>query len=119
MKLLEHYDDYKERIIQSEDVKAYFIQLNTDLRHKLMKPELKEHLDKFRELINLDENSQLQLKKQNNLLGQKKGKGRQSIQGDVEMVGPEQQRSVEQGSRKKSRAQFEQDQEQLEEQIEH
>mgnify|MGYP001626767840 FL=1 len=40
MKLLELYDCYKERLVQSSDVKEYFLQIVAASK-KLMKPELK------------------------------------------------------------------------------
>ena len=41
MKLLEHYDDSKERIIPSPDVKEYFLRLGAELKRE---PEMKQHL---------------------------------------------------------------------------
>ena len=40
MKLLELYDCYKERLLQSPDVKEYFLQIVVSSK-KLMKPEMK------------------------------------------------------------------------------
>jgi len=65
MKLLEYYDFYKERLLQSNDVKEYFLIVVANLR-KMMKPDLKPAIDEFELKISLDENAQLELK-QNNL----------------------------------------------------
>ena len=64
LKLLELYDCYKERIIQSPDVKDYFLQIVANTK-KLMKPELKLHIEDFELKVNLDENSLLELKSSN------------------------------------------------------
>lgn len=63
-KLLELYDCYKERLLQSEDVKEYFLQLVQSSK-KLMKPEMKAHLEEFELRVNLDETAMLQLAKDN------------------------------------------------------
>lgn len=70
MKLLELYDCYKERIIQSPEVKDYFLQIVVASK-KLMKPEMKQHLEDFELKVNLDENSMLELKSKNPLLNAK------------------------------------------------
>mgnify|MGYP000954029273 CR=1 FL=1 len=64
MKLLELYDCYKERLIQREDVKEYFLQIVAASK-KLMKPDLKQHLEDFELKINLDEHSILELRQNN------------------------------------------------------
>ena len=58
MKLLEHYDCYKERLIQSAEVKEYFLALVLSTK-RLMKPEMKAHLEDFELKVNLDENAML------------------------------------------------------------
>jgi hypothetical protein len=63
-KLLEHYDCYKERLLQSPEVKEYFLQLAAASK-KLMKPEMKQYLEDFELKVNLDENAMLQLKQDN------------------------------------------------------
>lgn len=70
MKLLELYDCYKERLIQSADVKEYFLQLAQSSK-KLMKPEMKQHLEDFELKVNLDENAMLELKQNNPFLNAK------------------------------------------------
>lgn len=70
MKLLELYDCYKERLLQSDEVKDYFQQVVTTSK-KLIKPELKAQLDEFEMKINLDENAILQLKRDNKILNAK------------------------------------------------
>lgn len=61
MKLLEFYDLYKERLLQSAEVKEYFIVVVSNAK-KLMKPELKPAIEEFDLKVNLDENAQLELK---------------------------------------------------------
>jgi hypothetical protein len=56
MKLLEHYDLYKERLIQSAEVKEYFLVIVQNAK-KLMKPDLKQHIEEFEIKVNLDENA--------------------------------------------------------------
>ena len=70
MKLLELYDCYKERLLQSPEVKEYFLQIVTNSK-KLMKPEMKQHLEDFELKVNLDENSMLELKQNNPFLNAK------------------------------------------------
>ena len=70
MKLLELYDCYKERLLQSPDVKEYFLQIVVSSK-KLMKPEMKQHLEDFELKVNLDENSMLELKQNNPFLNAK------------------------------------------------
>ena len=70
MKLLELYDCYKEKLIQSNDVKEYFLQVVTNSK-KLMKPELKKYLEDFELKINLDENAILELKQNNPVINAK------------------------------------------------
>lgn len=70
MKLLELYDCYKERLLQSTDVKDYFLQIVVSSK-KLMKPENKQHLEDFELKVNLDENSMLELKQNNPFLNAK------------------------------------------------
>ena len=70
MKLLELYDCYKERLLQSAQVKEYFLQIVTSSK-KLMKPEMKQHLEDFELKVNLDENAMLELKQNNPLLNMK------------------------------------------------
>lgn len=92
IKLLELYDCYKERLIQNADVKEYFLQLVASSK-KLMKPEMKAHLEDFELKVNLDENAMLQLQADNpyatrqeqiKQLKAKKKKG--GIKADVEMA---------------------------------
>lgn len=56
MKLLEYYDFYKERLLQSSDVKEYFLIVVNNLR-KMMKPDLKPAIDELELKISLDENA--------------------------------------------------------------
>ena len=70
MKLLELYDCYKERLIQSPEVKEYFLLIVVSSK-KLMKPETKQHLEDFELKINLDETSMLELKQNNPYLNTK------------------------------------------------
>lgn len=70
MKLLELYDCYKERLIQSSDVKDYFL-IIVQASKKLMKPEMKQHLEDFELKVNLDETSILELKQNNPILNAK------------------------------------------------
>ena len=70
MKLLEFYDCYKEKLIQSNDVKEYFLQVVANSK-KLMKPELKKYLEDFELKINLDENAILELKQNNPVINAK------------------------------------------------
>lgn len=70
MKLLELYDCYKEKLIQSNDVKEYFLQVVANSK-KLMKPELKKYLEDFELKINLDENAILELKQNNPVINAK------------------------------------------------
>jgi len=70
MKLLELYDCYKERLIQSPDVKDYFL-IIVQASKRLMKPEMKQHLEDFELKVNLDETSILELKQNNPILNAK------------------------------------------------
>lgn len=64
VKLLEYYDLYKERLLQSKDVKEYFLVVVQNLK-KFMKPEIRERVDELEIKINLDENAQLELRENN------------------------------------------------------
>ena len=100
MKLLELYDCYKERLLQQPDVKEYFLQIVVNSK-KLMKPEMKVHLEDFELKVNLDENSMLELKMNNPFLNAKdelarlkktklakKGSGQMQGAQDVDMEAP-------------------------------
>ena len=115
MKLLELYDCYKERLLQSADVKEYFLQIVAASK-KLMKPEMKQHLEDFELKVNLDESSMLELKQNNPFLNAKEEiaklkKSKQKKQGnvaatqDVEMENG----AAETPSKRRTRAQFEQE----------
>lgn len=120
MKLLEMYDCYKERIAQSPEVKEYFMIVSQKVK-SLNKPEMKQHLEDFENKINIDENSQLQMKKDNLLLQNQKKASNQKRRpsraasnlpdnqaGDEEMVDAEARlSSARPMSLKKTRAQFE------------
>jgi hypothetical protein len=54
--LLEYYDLYKERLLQSAEVKEYFIIVVQNAK-KLMKPELKPQIEELELKVNLDENA--------------------------------------------------------------
>ena len=62
--MLELYDCYKERLVQSQEVKDYFLQIVVASK-KLMKPELRQHLEDFELKVNLDETSMLELRQNN------------------------------------------------------
>lgn len=114
MKLLELYDCYKERLIQNVEVKEYFL-IVVQASKKLMKPEMKQHLEDFELKVNLDETSMLELKQNNPFLNAKdeiaklkRSKQRRnpmpsSVPIDVEM----EESGVEAGVRRRSRAEFE------------
>lgn len=70
MKLLELYDCYKERLLQSAQVKEYFLTIVTASK-KLLKPEMKQSLEDFELKVNLDENAMLELKQNNPRLNMK------------------------------------------------
>lgn len=61
---------YKERLIQSAEVKEYFLVIVQNAK-KLMKPDLKQSIEEFEIKVNLDENAQLDLKQNNNYLNAK------------------------------------------------
>jgi len=111
LKLLEMYDCYKERLIQSAEVKEYFLQVVAASK-KLMKADLKQHVEDFELKINLDETSMLELKQNNPFLNAKdalpktkksKQKGRGAA-ADVEMM---EAGANETPSRRRNRADFE------------
>lgn len=70
LKLLENYDLYKERLLQSAEVKEYFLVIVQNAK-KLMKPDLKQSIEEFEIKVNLDENAQIDLKQNNNYLNAK------------------------------------------------
>jgi len=91
MKLLELYDCYKERLLNSPDVKEYFIQLSQACK-RLMKPEMKQYLEDFELKVNLDEGAMLELKQNNPFLNAqaeldkiKRSKRRQQRRGESQM----------------------------------
>ena len=61
---------YKERLIQSAEVKDYFLVIVQNAK-KLMKPDLKQSIEEFEIKVNLDENAQIDLKENNNYLNAK------------------------------------------------
>lgn len=64
LRLLEHYDDFKDRLLASAEVRAFFVQLGQTLRRQLVaKPELRKFLDEFDAKVGAqDEQEQLQLR---------------------------------------------------------
>ena len=61
---------YKERLLQSSEVKEYFQQVIVNLR-KQMKPDMKAAIDEFELKVSLDENAQLELRQNNHYLNAK------------------------------------------------
>lgn len=55
-KLLEYYDMYKERLLQSQEVKEYFLVIVTNAK-KFMKPEMRPLIEELEIKVNLDENA--------------------------------------------------------------
>lgn len=70
-KLLELYDSYKERLLQSKEVKDYFCVIVTNAKKGIVKPDMKPQIEEFELKVNLDENAQLELKQNNNYLNAK------------------------------------------------
>ena len=71
LKLLELYDCYKERLIQSPEVKEYFMQIVTTSKRTLQNKEFKQHLEDFELKVNLDENAMIELKQNRKVLNVK------------------------------------------------
>ena len=85
-----------------------------------MKPELKQHLDDFELKINLDENSMLELKKNNTYLNAKeeiarlkKSKKKNNVAGQQDVDMDDANEVNEQPNRRRSRADYEFGQQQL------
>jgi hypothetical protein len=70
VKLLEYYDLYKERLLQSREVKEYFLIVVSNAK-KFMKPEMRQSVEELELKVNLDENAQLALKENNQYLNAK------------------------------------------------
>jgi len=56
MKLLEQYDCYKERLVQSPEVKEYLSLIVLQAK-KFTKPEMKVHVEDYEAKVNADENA--------------------------------------------------------------
>jgi hypothetical protein len=61
LKLLDYYDNYKDRLLQSLEVKEYFLLIVQQVK-KFTKPEMKKSVDDFEIKINADESQQMQIK---------------------------------------------------------
>ena len=62
LKLLELYDCYKERLVQSPLIKDYFMLIVAQSKKLLQRPEMKQHLEDFELKVNLDENAMIELR---------------------------------------------------------
>lgn len=69
VKLLEHYDLYKERLCRP-DVKAYFITVVANIK-KIASKEQRQSVEEFEAKVMQDENAQIALKENNQYAQQK------------------------------------------------
>lgn len=65
-KLHDLYDCYKERLLQSAEVKDYFLIIVNNSK-KLIKPETRQSIEEFELKVNADEKTLLELKQNNSL----------------------------------------------------
>jgi len=64
LRLLEHYDDFKDQLLAHAEVREFFLELGRTLHKQLFnRPELRKFLDEYDQKIGAtDENEQLQLR---------------------------------------------------------
>ena len=65
------YDCYKERLVQSQLVKEYFMQIVAQSKKVLSTPEMKQYVEDFELKVNLDENAMIELKQNGNRINMK------------------------------------------------